>query len=91
MKAIRENTKSKFEERRVKAIRELANKDQGNSMPSMRPIKTFAEVADSLQKLRENFDSMIDGKHKIFSMSPLKKKDLMNEFGSALDGGNYRD
>ena len=60
-------------------------------MGNMGPIKSFAELQDSILKLRENFDSVILGKvykgnntSKDVDMmdldmkecSPLKKKDL---------------
>ena len=91
---IRESTQSKFEEMRDRAKREIRNRDNSiNIMGQMGPIKSFAELADSMQKLRENFDVMI-GKHQfLMPASPLKKKDLMNEYGcnSNIGGGTLKE
>ena len=39
-----------------------------------------------MAKLRENFDGMV-GKNQLLPVSPLKKKDLMNDFGTNVIGG----
>lgn len=56
---------------------------------TMGPIKSFGDLQDSILKLRENFDAIVMGKHLIMPESPLKKKDLMNEFagGASIIGG----
>eukprot|EP00347_Sterkiella_histriomuscorum_P007438 403348921 len=69
-------------------------------MGNMGPIKSFAELQDSILKLRENFDSVILGKvykgnntSKDVDMmdldmkdcSPLKKKDLNEQFRKSSD------
>lgn len=53
----------------------------------MGKLKSFGELSDSLLKLRENFDVVIGKKHPDIIMSPLKKKDLMEEFGNNVIGG----
>ena len=48
---------------RERALREIRNKDQPNRMGAMGKLKSFGELADSLLKLRENFDVVIGKKH----------------------------
>jgi hypothetical protein len=87
MKQVREQTKAKFEEMRLRALREIRSKDEPNRMGQMGALKSFGELADSLLKLRENFDVAIGKKHQDLLMSPLKKKDLMEDYGSNIIGG----
>ena len=63
MKLVRDQTKNKFEEMRLRALREIRSRDEPNRMGSMGPLKSFGELADSLMKLRENFDVVIGKKH----------------------------
>ena len=89
MKIIRETKKDKFEEMRERARKELRSKE--SAIGNMGTLKSFGDLADSLLKMRENFDAMM-GKHQLFStMSPLKKKDLMNDFGNTIEGGTLKD
>lgn len=63
-------------------------------MGHMGPIKSFGELQDSIMKLRENFDAIVLGKHQLMPESPLKKKDLMNEFTNEnfiLGGGSLKE
>jgi hypothetical protein len=46
----------------------------------MGPIKSFGELQDSIMKLRENFDAIVLGKHRLLPDSPLKQKDLMADY-----------
>lgn len=46
----------------------------------MGPIKSFNDLQESLLKLRENFQTIVD-RNQFMSTSPLKKKDLNSEFG----------
>lgn len=53
MKIVREQKKSKFEEMRERAKREVKNRDEGSGlMTHMGKLKTFGELADSITKLR---------------------------------------
>jgi hypothetical protein len=54
-------------------------------MGHMGPIKSFGELKDSILKLRENFDAIVLGKIQIADNSPLKKKDLLNDFENGED------
>ncbi|CDW87948.1 UNKNOWN [Stylonychia lemnae] len=105
MKIIREQKKDQFLEMRDRARREV--KGQGifsdsidnrlsystQVMAHMGPIKSFGELKDSILKLRENFDAIVLGKIQVTDNSPLKKKDLLNDFESgddALGGGSQK-
>ncbi len=62
----------------------------------MGPIKSFGDLQDSLMKLRENFDVILNnkslnGEEYDKMASPLKKKDLMLVFGNALGGGSLKE
>ena len=93
MKVLRENTQNKFEEMRDRARREMRCKDSVtvSGMGNMSSLKSFGELNDSILKLRENFDSMIGKYQNLHHISPLKKKDLMNDFGSTLGGAALKD
>ena len=81
MKLLRESTQNKFEGMRMRASRDLKEKDTGcSSIGAMGKIKTFGELSDSILKLRENFDAKIGKKQMFIGMSPLKKKDIINDF-----------
>ncbi len=63
-----------------------------SSMGTMGPLKSFGDLQDSILKLRENFDAIILSKR--LQESPLKKKDLLNEFeggGSIVGIGNLKE
>lgn len=61
------------------AVRNVASSYTSGVMGQMGPLKSFGDLQDSIMKLRENFDVML-GKIQEPHFSPLKKKDLMNEF-----------
>lgn len=87
MKELRENRKERFLAMREKAQESVKSKvgGLGGQMSRMGKIKTFGDLQDSIAKLRENFDIMI-GKPQGLPVSPLKTKDLKNEFGGKLTG-----
>jgi len=92
MKIIRDQKKDQFLEMRDRARREVKghgifSNSLGNGlsystqiMGNMGPIKSFGDLKDSILKLRENFDAIVLGKIQIADNSPLKKKDLLNDF-----------
>ena len=58
MQLIREKTKEKYEQMRVKASKTVKSTAKG----SMGPIKGFGELQDSIMKMREHFDFVVLGK-----------------------------
>lgn len=69
MQLIREKTKEKYEQMRVKASKTV--KSVGTAKGSMGPIKGFGELQDSIMKMREHFDFVVLGK--IAPAFPLQK------------------
>lgn len=63
MGQVREKTKLKFEQMRLKATNAVKNlaSSSASSTGVMGRIKGFGELQDSLMKMRENFDYVLGG------------------------------
>ena len=86
MQLIREQTKEKFEQMRLKASKTVKSV-VGTAQGSMGPIKGFGELQDSIMKMREHFDFVVLGK--IAPAFPVKKDgSLQTSSCSALEPGN---
>ena len=74
MKEVRDNTKSKFEEMRLKAKNAVKSitSSSVSSVGPMGPIKSFGELQDSIVKMRENFDFIMLGKVSMLSMPKMQ-------------------
>lgn len=63
----------------------------------MGPIKSFAELQDSVHKLKENFDAIVLGKFnwqpelEIPETTPLKKKDFLAAESNLLLGAREQE
>ena len=85
MQQLREQTKDKYEQMRVKATNIV--KSKGIKKGGMGPIKGFGELQDSIMKMREHFDFVVLGK--ISPALPLPKDgQLQTSSCSGLDENN---
>jgi hypothetical protein len=87
MQVIREKTKDKYEQMRVKASKTVKGV-VGAAKGSMGPIKGFGELQDSIMKMREHFDFVVLGK--IAPAFPVQKDGSLQTSSScsALEAGN---
>lgn len=88
MKEVREATRDKFEQMRLKArtaVREEPSLIQstGFKVAPMGRIKGFGELQDSIMKMRENFDFLVLGKVPTPAQSRLSPCGMLE--GSLLD------
>lgn len=78
MRELREATKTRFEEMRLKARNAVKSMSSSSvsSVGPMGPIKSFGELQDSIMKMRENFDFIMLGKVAAF---PSGRAQCMSE------------
>jgi hypothetical protein len=64
MRDLRESTKDKFEQMRLKAKHAVKGESPstGYTVAPMGRIKGYGELQDSIMKMRENFDFLVLGK-----------------------------
>ena len=61
MKELRERTKDRFEEMRLRARDTVRGVAPGSRVGPMGPIKSFGGLQDSILKMRENFEYLVFG------------------------------